>query len=92
MRDYNTKCKLSCIFSPGKDNAWRENAGQLSLSIIVPHKFVTTQTNSRWIVEVLSLSETDTSVFKTHSTRSGSSSKSMSVGISTKCVFIFSQM
>ena len=67
-----------------RTEAWRKNEGQLLLSFISPHKFVTTQTVSRWIVEVLSLSGIDTSVFKAHSTRSTSSSKARLLGISTK--------
>ena len=39
-----------------RTEAWKKNEGQLLLSFISPHKFVTTQTVSRWIVEVLSLS------------------------------------
>ena len=50
-----------------RTKVWRKNEGQLFLSFISPHKFVTTQTDSRWILKVLSLSGTDTSVFKAHS-------------------------
>ena len=39
-----------------KTKAWRKNKGQLFVSFISPHKFATTHTVSRWIVEVLSLS------------------------------------
>ena len=49
-----------------------------------PHKFVNTQTVSRWIVEVLVLSGIDTSVLKAHSIRSASSSIAKLLGISTK--------
>ena len=46
---------------------WRKNEGELFLSFISSHRFITTQTDSRWIVKVLSLSGIDTSVFKAHS-------------------------
>ena len=67
-----------------RTEAWRKNEGQLLLSFISPHKFVTIQTVSRWVVEVLSLSGIGTSVFKVHSTRSAPSSKAKVLGISTK--------
>ena len=69
---------------------WKEqrlgekNEGQLLLSFISHHKFVTTQIVSRWIVEVLSLPGIDTEIFKAYSTRSASSSKARLLGISTK--------
>ena len=42
----------------------KKNEGQLLLSFISPHKFVTAYAVARWIVEILSLPGTDTSVFK----------------------------
>ena len=63
---------------------WRKNEGQLLLSFVEPHQCITTQTVSRWIVEILTLSGIDTSIFKAHSTRSASASKASSQGISTK--------
>ena len=53
---------------------------QILLIFKTPHKFVTTQAVCRCIVEILSLSMTD----KAHSTRSVSSFKARSSGISTK--------
>ena len=50
-----------------RTKVWRKNEGQLFLSFISSHRFITTQTDSRWIVKVLSLSRIDTSVFKAHS-------------------------
>ena len=67
-----------------RTKAWWKNEGQLLLSLITPHKFVTTQTVSCCIVEVLSLSGIGTSVFKAHSTRSISSSKARLLGTSTE--------
>ena len=64
---------------------WRKNdEGQLLLSYIEPHQCITTQSVSRWIVEVLTLAGIDTSTFTAHSTRSASTSKAKSQGISTK--------
>ena len=63
---------------------WRKNEGQLLLSFVETHQCITTQTVFRWIVEILTLSGIDTSIFKAHSTRSASASKASSQGISTK--------
>lgn len=64
-----------------RTEAWRKNEGQLLLSFLSPYKCVTTQTVSRWIIEVLSLSGIDTFFFNAHSTRSVSGSKARSSGI-----------
>ena len=46
-----------------RTKARRKTEGQLLHSFISPHKFVTTQIVCQWIVEVLSLSGIDTSIF-----------------------------
>ena len=56
---------------------------QLLLSFIKPHKGVTTQTISRWILEVLDSSGINTEVFTSHSTRSASTSKAKASGVSS---------
>ena len=62
---------------------WRgENKTQLLLSFIEPHEEVSSSTVSRWIKETLKLSGIDINTFKGHSTRSASSSKAGSAGLS----------
>ena len=64
---------------------WRgeENEkSQLLLSFIKPHDEVSSSTVSRWITETLKLSGIDINTFKGHSTRSASSSKAGSAGLS----------
>ena len=56
---------------------------QLLLSFIKRHKEVTTQTISRWILEVLDSSGINTEVFTGHSTRSASTSKAKASGASS---------
>ena len=54
---------------------------QLLLSFIKPHKRVTTQTISRWVLEELDLSGINTDVFTGHPTRSASTSKAKESGV-----------
>ena len=56
---------------------------QLLLSFIKPQKSVTTQTNSRWILEVFDLSGINAKVFTGHSTRSAGYSKAKASGVSS---------
>ena len=63
---------------------WGKDKGQLLVSHISPHDPVSTATVSRWLLEILRLSGIDVEKFKGHSTRSASSSKAKSLGISTK--------
>ncbi|CAB4027193.1 Transposon Tf2-6 poly [Paramuricea clavata] len=70
---------------------------RLLISYVKPHGAVTTNTLSRWIKQLLTLSGIDTSIFKAHSTRAASVSKVAAflpvdvilkhVGWSSDCVF-----
>ena len=70
---------------------------QLLISYVKPHNAVTTNTVSRWIKQVLTLSGIDIRTFKAHSTRAASVSKASNslpvdvilkhVGWSSDCVF-----
>ena len=53
------------------------------LSFIEPHKPVRPCTIARWLKTVMQASGIDVSVFKAHSTRSASSSKAHSQGVSS---------
>ena len=55
----------------------RGSATQLFISYRKPHKPVATCTISRWVREILSASGINTDIFKSHSTRSASSSKAI---------------
>ena len=59
----------------------RGDESQLLISFVKPHKAVSTQTVSRWILEVLSQAGIDTKTFSGHSTRSASSSKAKARGV-----------
>ena len=61
-----------------KTKDFRQDESQLSLRFIKPHEAVSTQTVSRWILEVLGPVGIDTKTFSGHSTRSPSSSKAIS--------------
>ena len=69
-----------------RTSSWREdpNKGLLFLSYISPHKSVESSSISRWIKEVLEKAGIDTKTFKAHSTRSASTSKASSLGLSEK--------
>ena len=62
----------------------RKGENQLLLATVSPHQAVTTQTVSRWLVDVLSLAGIDTSTFSGHSTRAASTSKAKSLGVPSK--------
>ena len=64
--------------------SWGRSGGQLLVSHISPHGPVSSSTISRWLVEILKLSGIDVKNFKGHSTRSASTSKACSLGISKK--------
>ena len=57
---------------------------QLLVSFIKPHLGVSTDTISRWLKESIGLAGIDTKNFKGHSTRSASTSKAASQGLSVK--------
>ncbi|MEO0683599.1 MAG: tyrosine-type recombinase/integrase [Cyanobacteria bacterium J06649_11] len=60
----------------------RNGHTQMLLGLIKPHKPVSTSTVSRWLVHFLASAGIDTNMFKAHSTRSASTSKASSVGVS----------
>ena len=66
-----------------KTKEWHKTDPQLLLSFIGPHLGVSTLTISRWIITVLNLSGIDTRTFASDSTRSASSSKAKTSGVST---------
>ena len=66
-----------------KMKKFHEIEAQLLLSIKKALKVVTTQTYSRWVLEVLDLSRINTEVFISHSTRSGSTSKAKTSVVSS---------
>jgi len=68
-----------------RTKGWRDSSKhQLLLSFKNPHNEVTTSTVSGWLKEILKLSGIDINIYKGHSTRSASTSKAKSLGISTK--------
>ena len=71
---------LEVYFSRSKD--WRKDQTQLLLSFVKPHVEVVSSTISGWIKKVLHLAGIDTQIFKAHSTRSASTSKTELHGLS----------
>ena len=63
---------------------YHKKESQLLLSLIEPHKAISTSTVSRWIIEVLGLVGINTETLTAHSTRSASSSKAKILGVPTK--------
>jgi hypothetical protein len=61
-----------------------EQQAKLMLSVRRPFKPVTPSTLSRWVVQVLTLAGVDTSVYKTHSTRSAVTAAARAQGSSLK--------
>lgn len=59
----------------------RNNANSLFLTIKKPHKPVSTNTISRWIKNMLSISGIDTSIFSAHSTRHAATSAAHRAGV-----------
>ena len=64
-----------------KTHKIRNGENQLLLSTISPHKTVSTQTVSRWLVQVLTLAGIDTSTFTGHSIRRALTSKAKALGV-----------
>lgn len=64
----------------------RGQEDQLFISFQSPHKRVTSQTISRWLLDVLKLSKIDTSQFTAHSYRHASSSKAARVGVNVDTI------
>ena len=63
-------------------NVCEDRKNQFLVSHINPHEPVSQSTVSRWLEQVLAIAAINTKVFKTHSTRSASSSKAEVTGIS----------
>ena len=61
---------------------------QLLVSFIKPHLGVSTDIISRWLKESIGLAGIDTSSFKWHSTRSASTPKTASLGLSVKEILV----
>ena len=87
-RENDNICVVSCLeFYVQKTNVLRtsENSKKLLLiSFRKPHNVVTPTTVSRWVQSVMSLSGVDTSVYKTHSSRSAVAAASKAQGFSLK--------
>lgn len=76
LREYLTKTSLLRM-SP-------EQKHSLFLGYTKPHKPVTTSTIARWLKDIMSLANIDTTVYKAHSTRSAATSKALAHGLSTQ--------
>lgn len=83
-------CVVNCLREYEKrTKGFRTQVGssksnRLLLSYIRPHKPITSDTLSRWVVEFLKNAGVDTSVFKAHSTRSATSSAAIRNNCSLK--------
>ena len=78
LREYEKRTKE---FRPQISSS---ESNRLLLSYIRPHKPITSDTLSRWVVEFLKSAGVDTSVFKAHSTRSATSSAAIRNNCSLK--------
>ena len=65
-----------------RNNAWGVGESQFLVSHIKPHKPVSPSTVFRWLGQVLAMVGINTEVFKAHSIRSASSSKTELTGVS----------
>lgn len=84
-------CPVTCLkLYLHQTKALRKEVNQLFVSFAKPHKSVTSQTISRWLVEVLKLAGIDTDVYSAHSFRHASCSKAAKNGVAVdsilKCV------
>ena len=59
------------------------NVSILSISLVKPHKSVSSATVARWMREVLRLAGIDVSIFSGHTTRGASTSAAARAGITT---------
>lgn len=73
----NKICPLNCLKMYLEKTATLRSSDRLFISFSKPHKTVTSQTLSRWLVEILNKAGIDTR-FGAHSTRSASTSKAWS--------------
>ena len=77
FKDQPSLCIIKCLRAYIEaTKELRKNEEQLLISIVKPHKPVTTQTISRWLKLVLQKAGIDVVKFKAHSTRAASVSKS----------------
>lgn len=65
----------------------RNNEPKLFISYVKPHKVVSSQSVSRWLVDVLDLAGIDTKLFHAHSYRHASTSKAAAVGVNIDTIF-----
>ena len=69
-----------------RTSSLRQNAAQLFISYVKPHKPVTSSTLSsalaRWILDALKQSSIDVDKFKAHSIRGASTFKAVNMGVS----------
>ena len=65
-----------------RTNSLRQNASQLFISYVKPHKPVTSNTLARWMLDALKQSSIDVDKFKVHSMRGASTSKAVNMGVS----------
>ena len=63
------------------ESFWTQES-QVLVSFVKPHKAVTSSTVSRWLKEGLAVAGIDARMFKGHSTRTASSTKSDVTGVS----------
>ena len=85
MPEFQLQQKFLCLLPYlEKTQKIRNGENQLLLSIISPHKAVSTQTVSRWLVQVLIFAGIAISTFTGHSTRVASASKSKALGVPTR--------
>lgn len=80
-------CVSSCLRSYILRTSCLRDTDSLFISFVKPHKAVTSQTLSRWLVNTLKLSGIDTVVFKGHSFRHSSTSKAFSCGVKIDSIF-----
>ena len=64
----------------------RGDERQLLISFVPPHRAVSRDTISRWVMMVLKLAKIDTTRFKPHSTRGASASAARKLGISVNVI------
>ena len=65
-----------------RTSSLRQNATQLFISYVKPHKPVTSNTLARWMLDALKQSSIDVDKFKAHSIRGASTSKAVNMGVS----------
>ena len=65
-----------------RTSSLRQNATQLFISYVKPHKLVTSSTLAKWMLDALKQSSIDEDKFKAHSIRGASTSKAVNIGVS----------